>query len=125
MKLKTTLILLAMIAAPNAVLAKPAPEKTAHHNPAGMSQIKVSKFSQEVVKDMRFMHEKMMEGLYHEDSDQAFARSMIAHHIGAIRMAEKELKFGKDPELRKLAQSIIDAQKDEVKFMEQWLKKAK
>ncbi|MGL5335335.1 MAG: CopM family metallochaperone [Enterovibrio sp.] len=125
MKLKTTLILLAMIAAPHAVLAKPAQEKTAHHNPVGMSQVKVSKFSQEVVKDMKFMHESMMEGLYHQDSDQAFARSMIAHHIGAIRMAEKELKYGKDLELRRLAQSIIDSQKTEVKFMEQWLKTAK
>ncbi|MGL5291498.1 MAG: CopM family metallochaperone [Vibrionaceae bacterium] len=125
MKLKTTLILLAMIATPHAVLAKPAQEKTAHHNPASMSQVKVSKFSQAVVKDMKVMHEAMMEGLYHQDSDQAFARSMIAHHIGAIRMAEKELKFGKDPELRKLAQSIIDAQKTEVKFMEKWLKTAK
>ena len=36
-------------------------------------------------------------------------------------MAETELKYGKDPEMRKLAQDIIKAQKGEIEQMNKWL----
>ncbi|MCY0672011.1 DUF305 domain-containing protein, partial [Klebsiella pneumoniae] len=42
-------------------------------------------------------------------------------HEGAIAMAETELKYGKDPEMRKLAQDIIKAQKGEIEQMNKWL----
>ncbi len=45
----------------------------------------------------------------------------IAHHEGAIAMAETELKYGKDPKMRKLAQDIIKAQKGEIEQMNKWL----
>ena len=44
-----------------------------------------------------------------------------ACHEGAIAMAETELKYGKDPEMRKLAQDIIKAQKGEIEQMNKWL----
>jgi uncharacterized protein (DUF305 family) len=31
-----------------------------------------------------------------------------------------ELKYGKDPQMRALAESIVDAQKKEIAFMKQW-----
>ncbi len=37
-------------------------------------------------------------------------------------MAEVELKYGKDPEIRKLAEGIISAQKSEIEMMQNWLK---
>ena len=37
-------------------------------------------------------------------------------------MAQIELKYGSDPEMRKLAQDIIDAQGPEIKQMQDWLK---
>src|SRR5687767_11419282 len=62
-------------------------------------------------------HLKMMQGMhiaYSGNADVDFVRGMIAHHQGAIDMANVELKFGKDPELHKLAREIIRAQNEEI-----------
>jgi Domain of unknown function (DUF305) len=56
------------------------------------------------------------------DADIDFVRGMIAHHQGAVDMAEILLKFGKDDEMRKLAQSIIADQQREIAQMQGWLK---
>jgi uncharacterized protein (DUF305 family) len=37
-------------------------------------------------------------------------------------MAKLELKYGKDPELRKMAEGIISAQEAEIATMQTWLK---
>lgn len=57
------------------------------------------------------------------DPDVDFIQGMIPHHQGAIDMAEIVLKYGKDPETRKLAEDIIAAQKSEIAFMKEWLAK--
>ncbi|ELR8804057.1 DUF305 domain-containing protein, partial [Salmonella enterica] len=43
-------------------------------------------------------------------------------HEGAIEMAKTQLKYGKDPEMRKLAEDIIKAQQPEIDQMHAWLK---
>jgi len=79
--------------------------------------------NQAYMKAMDGMHGDMMNGIMDPDPDTAFVRGMIPHHQGAIDMAKIQLKYGKAPELRKLAQDIIDAQEKEIAFMKEWLKK--
>jgi uncharacterized protein (DUF305 family) len=68
--------------------------------------------------------DKMMEGMsapsYTGDADNDFVAHMIPHHQGAVDMAQVELKYGNDPELLRLAKSIITAQHDEIAFMKRW-----
>lgn len=68
---------------------------------------------------MQRMH-RDMDVPYTGDADVDFAAGMIPHHQGAIDMAEIQLKYGKDPELKRLARSIIVSQKKEIRFMEKW-----
>ena len=73
------------------------------------------------VDAMMRMHDEMAI-VYSNDADIDFARGMIAHHRGAIEMAEVQLKYGKDEANRKLATKIIADQRAEIAQMEQWLK---
>lgn len=52
--------------------------------------------------------------------DRAFLDAMIRHHEGAVRMARAEVDRGGDPELRRIAQRIIDAQSREIDQMRAW-----
>jgi len=49
--------------------------------------------------------------------DRDFVRMMIPHHQGAIDMARVLLKYGQDERLKRLAQSIIVEQAQEITYM--------
>jgi uncharacterized protein (DUF305 family) len=70
------------------------------------------------------MHEAM-EITYTGDADKDFVAGMIPHHQGAIDMAQVQLKYGKDPEIRKMAEAVIRDQTREIAEMKAWLAKAK
>ena len=54
------------------------------------------------------------------DPDRDFVAMMLPHHQGAVDMANVELRYGKDPMLRKLAADIVKAQATEIAQMEAW-----
>lgn len=70
---------------------------------------------------MNTMHGEMMLGIADPIPDMAFALGMLPHHIGAVDMAKVQLKYGKDAEMRQLAQEIIDAQQPEIELMQDWI----
>lgn len=71
---------------------------------------------------MQSMHENMSMAPT-GDADVDFMRGMIPHHQGAIDMAKIALTHGKDPQVKKLAEDVIQAQESEITFMRDWLSK--
>lgn len=53
--------------------------------------------------------------------DQRFLLAMIAHHEGAVGMAEMALEQSERPEVRALAEAILAAQRAEIEQMHAWL----
>lgn len=72
------------------------------------------------------INRKMHDGMditFTGKADVDFIKGMIPHHQGAIDMAKTVLAFGKDPEVRKLAEAIVKAQDSEIVLMQSWLQK--
>lgn len=71
---------------------------------------------------MMKMHEDMAL-TYTGNADVDFVRGMIPHHQAAVDMAKTALAFGKDPDVKKLAEDVVKAQEAEIAQMETWLEK--
>lgn len=54
--------------------------------------------------------------------DLRFLNAMIPHHQGAVTMAQQALEKSDRPEIKQLAQNIIDSQQQEIDQMNQWKK---
>ena len=75
----------------------------------------------ELIASMDKMHMAMGAVARSGNSDVDFVRLMIPHHQAAIDMAKTQLSYGKDPQMRRLAQEIITDQQLEIELMQRWL----
>ena len=87
----------------------------------GMDLAAMPEHVQENMRRMMISMPAMHEGMMNEDADVAFACGMIAHHQGAIDMAQVLIEHGDDPQMIELAGKIIAAQVDEMEQMRTWL----
>lgn len=73
-------------------------------------------------QEMTAMNASMVQHLGAGDSlyDQRFIDMMIPHHEGAVMMATDALEKASRPELRRLAQGIVDAQQKEIAMLRDW-----
>ena len=76
----------------------------------------------ELIASMDKMHMAMSAVEQSGNSDVDFVRLMLPHHQAAIDMAKTQLLYGKDPQMRRLAQEIITDQQLEIELMQRWLK---
>ncbi|MBZ5665621.1 MAG: DUF305 domain-containing protein [Acidobacteriia bacterium] len=77
----------------------------------------------ELIGSMDKMHAAMTSVETSGDSDVDFVRLMLPHHQAAIDMAKAQLAYGKDPQMRRLAQEIVTDQQSEIELMRLWLKR--
>jgi hypothetical protein len=76
----------------------------------------------ELIARMEQMHMAMGAVQRSGNSDVDFVRLMLPHHQAAIDMAKTQLLYGKDAQMRRLAQEIITDQQLEIELMQRWLK---
>ena len=76
----------------------------------------------ELIASMDKMHMAMQAVARSGNSDIDFVRLMLPHHQAAIDMAKTQLLYGKDAQMRRLAQEIITDQQLEIELMQRWLK---
>ena len=76
----------------------------------------------ELIASMDKMHMTMGTVARSGNSDVDFVSLMLPHHQAAIDMAKTQLLYGKDPQMRRLAQAIITDQQLEIELMQRWLK---
>lgn len=70
---------------------------------------------------MKDMSEKMSSMKMSGNPDVDFAMMMRIHHEGAIRMAEVELRDGKEASMKKMAKDIISAQRKEIAQIDKFI----
>jgi uncharacterized protein (DUF305 family) len=99
----------------------PAAAQDAQHHPPGNAGGGDPAVAAYLAASERMHRDMAIEFTGNPDVD--FARGMIPHHQGAIDMARAELEYGRDPEMRALAEAIIAAQEKEIAFLRGWLER--
>lgn len=89
---------------------------------SGMSPENISEGSRQLHQlHMQMMLQDMPQMQMTGDSDRDFAMMMKHHHEQGVKMAEIEARNGKSPELKAMANKIIQSQQQEIKKLDDWL----
>lgn len=117
---------LLMAAASPSAFAQDAPKQPAAQDRAGAAPMHGMPAHDMPGKGMQMhgmpMHDMPMKGMHMTgDQDYDFATMMRMHHAMGVRMATKEVETGKDPDMKRMAQSIIDAQTKEIAQFDAWI----
>jgi uncharacterized protein (DUF305 family) len=104
-------------------LAVQASQENGHRRPG--EKVNVDPDWSELNASMEKMHVAMATVKRSGNSDVDFVRLMLPHHQAAIDMARSQLMYGRDPQMRRLAQEIITDQQSEIELMQLWLKQHK
>jgi uncharacterized protein (DUF305 family) len=107
------LISLALIPA----FAAPATQHTSHSHESMPAD---APYWEGLMESMTRMHAAMSSTRPSANADTDFVALMLPHHQAAIDMAKIELTFGKDEQLRRLAQEIVTDQESEIQLMKLW-----
>lgn len=82
--------------------------------------------SAEPLEQLRNATEGTMDQLWQEnlngDADHDFAHIMILHHQDAIEMAEVEMQHGQNPEVKAIAEKIIENNRQQIQVLDTWRK---
>jgi uncharacterized protein (DUF305 family) len=87
----------------------------------GQGNMPESRGSKGMMDSMQKMQRGMMAKPMTGDTDHDFATMMREHHRGAVDMARMELEHGKDQDLKRMAQKVIEDQSREIKELDEWL----
>lgn len=118
-----------------------APAAYADENPKGMDHSRMQGMDHSEMKGMDHsamapnaqnpfgeaemkMHKAMMAAVG-KDASETWVRKMIAHHQGAIDMANIALSTADDPKVKQKAQETIASQQKEIDELQSWLKNRK
>jgi len=77
--------------------------------------------SRAYMQSMETMNKAMMSQPMTGDADHDFASMMRSHHQAAVDMAKVETQYGKNPEMKKMAEKVVADQSKEIKQLDTWL----
>jgi hypothetical protein len=99
--------------APDQLLPIPSPDICATPAPGVGAEASFLAENDAAMKKM--MHDMVIKPAGDVDAD--FVAMMVPHHQGAIDMALAVLRYGRNPQIRRLAQEIIVTQQQEISVM--------